>query len=58
MIPGSRVEFPADLNTPDVIAAGQLIYNLVMMPPPPAERITIRSFIDINLLKNLTATTA
>jgi phage tail sheath protein FI len=55
LINGSRVEFPAELNTPTTLAAGQLVYNLVMMPPVPAERITIRSFIDINILKNLTA---
>lgn len=56
LVAGSRVEFPAELNTPTTLAAGQLIYNLVMMPSVPAERITIQSFIDINLLKNLTAT--
>jgi len=53
LIQGSRVEYPADVNTPVEIAAGRLTFDLVMMPPPPAERITIRSFIDINLLKNL-----
>lgn len=56
LVAGSRVEFPASLNTPATLAAGQLIYNLIMMPAVPAERITIQSFIDINLLKNLTAT--
>jgi phage tail sheath protein FI len=53
LIVGSRVEFPADLNTPVEIAAGHLTYDLIIMPPVPAERITFRSFIDINLLKNL-----
>lgn len=52
---GSRIEFPKNLNTPTELAAGHLTYNLIMMPPPPAERITIQSFIDISLLKNLTA---
>lgn len=55
LIPGSRVEFPADLNQPADIAAGHLTYNLIIMPPVPAERITMRSFIDINILKNLVA---
>src|SRR5436190_10221543 len=55
LVAGSRVEFPADLNTPDQIALGRLTYNLIMMPPVPAERITIQSFIDINILKNLLA---
>jgi phage tail sheath protein FI len=53
LIPGSRVEFPVELNTPDQIALGKLTYNLIFMPPVPAERITIQSFIDINILKNL-----
>lgn len=52
---GSRVEFPKNLNTPTELAAGQLTYDLIFMPPPPAERITLRSFIDLSLLKNLTA---
>lgn len=53
LIQGSRVEYPVDVNTPVEIAAGHLTFDLIMMPPPPAERITIRSYIDINLLKNL-----
>lgn len=53
LIQGSRVEYPVDVNTPTEIGAGHLTFDLIMMPPPPAERITIRSFIDINLLKNL-----
>lgn len=55
LIAGSRVEFPPDLNQPTDIAAGHLTYNLIMMPPVPAERITIQSFIDISILKNLLA---
>jgi phage tail sheath protein FI len=55
LIAGSRVEFPPELNTPTEIAAGHLTYNLIMMPSVPAERITMRSFIDINILKGLTA---
>lgn len=54
LITGSRVEFPTDLNTPVTIAAGQLTYNLIMCPPPPLERITLQSFIDITILSNLT----
>lgn len=55
LVPGSRVEFPANLNTPTTIAAGKLNYNLIMCPPPPLERITLQSYIDISLLANLTA---
>ena len=54
LIAGSRVEFPAELNTPDQIALGRLTYNLIFMPPPPLERATFQSFIDISILKNLT----
>lgn len=53
LIEGSKIVFPADANSPVQIAAGQLTYDLVIMPPVPAERITLRSFIDVNLLKNL-----
>lgn len=55
LIAGSRVEFPAELNQPADIALAKLTYNLIMMPPISAERITIRSYIDINILKNLLA---
>lgn len=55
LIAGSRVEFPPELNQPTDIAAGHLTYNLIIMPPVPAERITFRSFIDINILQNLLA---
>lgn len=53
LIIGSAITFPPEFNTPTDIAAGKLTYNLVMMPPVPAERITIQSYIDINLFKNL-----
>ena len=44
-------------KNPDVeIAAGHLTFDLNFMPPTPAERITFDSFIDISLLKSLTAT--
>lgn len=55
LIAGSRVEFPPELNTPVTIAAGQLTYNLTIMPPPPLERLTIQSFIDINILTSVLA---
>ena len=44
-------------KNPDVqLAAGQLVFDLTFMPPTPAERITFDSFIDISLLRSLTAT--
>lgn len=53
LITGSRCEYPADVNTPEEIAAGHLTFDLVIMTPVPGERITFRSYIDISLLKNL-----
>lgn len=50
---GSKVEFPKDVNTTTEIAAGHLTYDLIFMPPPPLERVTFRSFIDISLLTAL-----
>lgn len=40
-------------NLPTDIAAGKLTFDLVFMPPTPAEWITFNSFIDISLLKSL-----
>jgi phage tail sheath protein FI len=55
LIQGSRVEWLKERN-PDVeLAAGHLTFSITMLPPPPAERITFESFIDISLLSNLQA---
>ena len=35
------------------IAAGQLTFDIDVMPPPPAERITFQAFIDVTLLEQL-----
>lgn len=40
-------------NLPVDIAAGKLKFDLVFMPPTPAEWITFNSFIDITLLRSL-----
>lgn len=40
-------------NPPTEIAAGHVTFDIVFMPPTPAERITFESYIDINLLRNL-----
>lgn len=53
LVPGSRVEFPAEYNGPTELAAGQLTFELIRMVTPPFERGVIRDTIDINLLKNL-----
>lgn len=47
--------FDKSKNTDVQIAAGQLVFDIAFMPPTPAERITFDSFIDISLLRSLTA---
>jgi phage tail sheath protein FI len=44
---------PAE-NPSAQIAAGQLVFDLDVMPPPPAERLTFNVFIDTTLLSQLT----
>lgn len=54
LIDGSCTFNPA--KNPEVqLAAGQLVFDINFMPPTPAERITFDSFIDISLLRSLTA---
>jgi phage tail sheath protein FI len=55
IVPGSNVSFPKNLNQDTDLAAGHLTYLLDMCPPPPAERITIQSYIDIGLLQTIGA---
>jgi uncharacterized protein len=43
----------ATRNEPVELAAGRVTFGYAFMPPPPAERITFESFVDINLLRNL-----
>jgi len=50
---GSRAEYSKAKNPAVELAAGHLTFDLIMCPPPPAERITFESFIDITLLSNL-----
>lgn len=40
-------------NPPAEIAAGRLVFDLVFMPPTPAEWITFNSYIDVTLLGSL-----
>lgn len=51
-LPGSRCEYSAE-NTPLELAAGHVTFDLIFMSPTPAERITFKSYIDINLLAQL-----
>lgn len=50
LIQGSRCEFDPAKNPADVLAAGQIVFDLVFMGPTPAERITFESFVDQSLL--------
>jgi Bacteriophage tail sheath protein len=45
-------------NPPSQIAAGQLVFDIDVMPPPPAERLTFNVFIDTTLLSGLGKTSA
>lgn len=49
------VSYDAADNPPVNIAAGQLTYRISFVPPPPLERLTFQSFIDINLLDAINA---
>jgi len=40
-------------NPATELALGHLTFDITFMPPPPAERITFESFIDINFLNQL-----
>lgn len=53
LIPGSSVSYnPAD-NPAQQLAAGQIVFEADIMPPPPAERITWNVYVDTSLLANL-----
>lgn len=52
-LPGSRVEYVPENNPPEELAQGHIQFNLVFMGPTPAERITFQSFLDINLLNQI-----
>lgn len=52
LIDGSCTYNP-DLNPSTELALGHLTFSLNFMPPPPAERITFESTIDISLLSEL-----
>lgn len=45
--------FDKSKNSDEEIAAGHLVFDYSFMPPPPMERVTFNSFIDITLLGKL-----
>ena len=52
LVAGAASFNPAE-NPAAQIAAGQLVFDIDVMPPPPAERITFEAFIDVTLLQQL-----
>jgi uncharacterized protein len=52
LVAGAASYNPAE-NPSSQVAAGQLVFDIDVMPPPPAERITFQSFIDVSLLTQL-----
>jgi phage tail sheath protein FI len=57
VVAGSASYDPA-MNPPSQISAGQLVFDIDVMPPPPAERLTFQTFIDVALLQQLGQTNA
>jgi uncharacterized protein len=53
LVAGTAAFNPAE-NPSTQIAAGQLVFDIDCMPPPPAERLTFNVFIDTTLLSQLT----
>ncbi len=57
LVAGSASYDPSE-NPPAQISAGQLVFDIDVMPPPPAERLTFQTFIDVSLLQQLGQTNA
>lgn len=53
LLPGSKLVYNPDDNLPADLANGHITFERVYMVPAPAERITFKSVLDINLLKAL-----
>lgn len=52
VLSGSKCTYSAD-NTAEELALGHVTFDLVFMGPTPAERITFKSYLDINLLTQI-----
>jgi hypothetical protein len=52
LVAGSASYNPAE-NPPNQVAAGQLVFDIDVMPPPPAERLSFNVYIDSTLLTQL-----
>jgi hypothetical protein len=51
LIPGSTLTYDPALNPPSQLAAGQIVFTYDWMYPTPAERISFRSVLNINLYR-------
>ena len=58
LIEGSRLYYSSAQNPASQLAAGRIVFSVVMMIPTPAEVIIYRTTLDINLLSNLGASAA
>ena len=54
----ASASYDPSMNPPAQISAGQLVFDIDVMPPPPAERLTFQTFIDVALLQQLGQTNA
>ena len=52
LVAGTASYNPAE-NPSDTVAAGQLVFEIDVMPPPPAERMTFDVYLDSTLLSQL-----
>ena len=57
LVAGSASYNPAE-NSPSQIAAGHLVFDIDVMPPPPAERLSFTVYIDTTLLSQLGTSSA
>ncbi|MEO1399671.1 MAG: phage tail sheath subtilisin-like domain-containing protein [Cyanobacteria bacterium J06635_1] len=53
LLEGSQVYYDKAKNPATALAAGKIVFSVVIMPPTPAELITFDTTLDINLLGEL-----
>lgn len=53
LVPGSKVTYDPNNNPPVQLTAGQIVFDIDLMPPPPAERITYNFHVNVELLANI-----
>jgi hypothetical protein len=53
---GGSAKFDPSENPPNQVAGGQLTFDIDVMPPPPAERLSFNVYIDTTLLNQVETT--